>query len=129
MKILLTGANGFVGNRIKNTYEKDIIASPSLRNVSEDDVKRIVEKSGAEAIVHTITLHYTNSRSYSLSTFHFQLSTFNGLHPRHLQHITFEHLQGNFHNRVGLANHLITDGMLPIKPHDIGSYHSHADRQ
>ena len=53
MKILLTGANGFVGNRIKNTYEKDIVASPSLRNVSEDDVKRIVEESGADAIVHT----------------------------------------------------------------------------
>jgi len=48
MKILLTGANGFVGNRIKNTYEKDVVASPSLRNVSEDDVKRIVEESGAD---------------------------------------------------------------------------------
>ena len=56
MKILLTGANGFVGNRIKNTYEKDVVASPSLRNVSEDDVKRIVEESGADAIVHTAAI-------------------------------------------------------------------------
>ena len=56
MKMLLTGANGFVGNRIKNTYEKDVVVSPSLRNVSEDDVKRIVEESGADAIVHTAAI-------------------------------------------------------------------------
>ena len=56
MKILLTGANGFVGNRIKNTYGEDVVASPSLRNVSEDDVKRIVEESGADVIVHTAAI-------------------------------------------------------------------------
>ena len=56
MKMLLTGANGFVGNRIKNTYEKDVVASPSLRNVTEDDVKRIVEESGADVIVHTAAI-------------------------------------------------------------------------
>ena len=56
MKMLLTGANGFVGNRIKNTYGEDVVASPSLRNVSEDDVKRIVEESGADVIVHTAAI-------------------------------------------------------------------------
>ena len=54
------GCCRFVFNRCleirKNTYEKDIIASPSLRNVSEDDVKRIVEESGADAIVHTAAI-------------------------------------------------------------------------
>lgn len=52
-KILLTGANGFVGNKIKNMYHGEIIVTPSLRNVIEDDVKRIVDTSNADVIVHT----------------------------------------------------------------------------
>ena len=52
-KILLTGANGFVGNKIKNRYPGEIIATPSLRNVTEDDVKRIVVASNADVIIHT----------------------------------------------------------------------------
>lgn len=52
-KILLTGANGFVGNKIKNMYPDEIIVTPSLRNVTEDDIKRLVVTSNADVIVHT----------------------------------------------------------------------------
>lgn len=52
-KILLTGANGFVGNKIKNMYPGEVIVTSSLRNVTEDDVKRIVATSNADVIVHT----------------------------------------------------------------------------
>lgn len=55
-KILLTGANGFVGNKIKDMYPGEIIAAPSLRNVTEDDVKRIVVTSNADVIVHTAAI-------------------------------------------------------------------------
>lgn len=52
MKMLVTGAKGFVGRKIME-YCKDAIACPSLRDASEDEVKRIVEESGADVIVHT----------------------------------------------------------------------------
>lgn len=52
-KILLTGVNGFVGNKIKNMYPEEIVEAPSLRNATEDDVKRIVVTSNADVIVHT----------------------------------------------------------------------------
>ena len=53
--ILLTGATGFVGNKIMQTC-KDVIACPSLKNASEADVKRIVEESGADTIIHTAAI-------------------------------------------------------------------------
>lgn len=39
--ILVTGAKGFVGSKIMELC-KDVVAAPSLRNVSEDDVKQRV---------------------------------------------------------------------------------------
>lgn len=53
--ILITGATGFVGNKLMKSL-KDTVAAPSLRNVSEDDVKRIVEESNADIIIHTAAI-------------------------------------------------------------------------
>lgn len=52
---LVTGAGGFVGKRIMRLC-KDTIACPSLRNVSEEDVLRIVEESGCDTIIHTAAI-------------------------------------------------------------------------
>ena len=53
--ILITGAAGFVGRRLMETVP-GAVAAPSLRNASQEDVKRIVEESGAAAIVHTAAI-------------------------------------------------------------------------
>ena len=53
--ILVTGAGGFVGNKIMHLC-KDTVASPSLRGLSEDDIRRIVEESGADTIIHTAAI-------------------------------------------------------------------------
>jgi len=53
--ILVTGASGFVGNKIMQMCS-DVAACPSLRDVSEDRIKRIVEESGAEVIIHTAAI-------------------------------------------------------------------------
>ena len=53
--ILVTGANGFVGNKIMQVC-KDTVACPSLRGASEDEVRRIVEESGADTIIHTAAI-------------------------------------------------------------------------
>ena len=53
--ILITGAAGFVGRRLMETVP-GAVAAPSLRNASQEDVKRIVEESGAEAIIHTAAI-------------------------------------------------------------------------
>lgn len=50
--ILVTGANGFVGKKIMDLC-KDTVAAPSLRNVTEDDVRRILDESGVDTIIHT----------------------------------------------------------------------------
>lgn len=57
--ILLTGPHGFVGSRILNAYRENIIPAPSLRDASEGDVKRIVEESGADVILHTAAISDT----------------------------------------------------------------------
>lgn len=54
MKILLTGANGFVGRRI--AAAADCIHAPSLRKIKEDDIKRLVEESEPELIIHTAAI-------------------------------------------------------------------------
>ena len=53
--ILVTGANGFVGHKIMQLC-KDAIPCPSLRGLSEDDIRRIVEHSGADTIIHTAAI-------------------------------------------------------------------------
>lgn len=53
--ILVTGANGFVGKKIMDLC-KDTVAAPSLRNVTEDDVRRILDESGADTIIHTAAI-------------------------------------------------------------------------
>lgn len=53
--ILVTGANGFVGRKIMQLCG-DTIPCPSLRNASADTVRRIVEESGADTIIHTAAI-------------------------------------------------------------------------
>ena len=53
--ILVTGTSGFVGGKILN-MSKDTIACPSLRNASEDEIRRIVLESGADIIIHTAAI-------------------------------------------------------------------------
>ena len=53
--ILVTGAKGFVGKKIMDLC-KDTIAAPSLRNVTEDDVRRILDESGVDTIIHTAAI-------------------------------------------------------------------------
>ncbi|MCR4738819.1 MAG: sugar nucleotide-binding protein [Lachnospiraceae bacterium] len=53
--ILVTGANGFVGHKIMEMCE-GVIACPSLRNKSEDEIRRIVEDSGADTVIHTAAI-------------------------------------------------------------------------
>ncbi len=53
--ILVTGASGFVGHAIMESC-RDTMASPSLRNASYDDVKRIIEDSGADIIINTAAI-------------------------------------------------------------------------
>ena len=53
--ILVTGASGFVGHKIMQLC-KDTIPCPSLRDASEEAIRRIVEESGADTIIHTAAI-------------------------------------------------------------------------
>lgn len=53
--ILITGATGFVGHKLMEMC-RDTVACPSLRGATEEDVRRIVEESGADTIVHTAAI-------------------------------------------------------------------------
>lgn len=53
--ILVTGASGFVGQKLMKLC-KDTIACPSLREMPEDEIKRIVEESGVDTIIHTAAI-------------------------------------------------------------------------
>ena len=53
--ILVTGATGFVGQKIMQMCD-GTIACPSLRNVTEDDIRRIIEENDIHAIIHTAAI-------------------------------------------------------------------------
>ena len=53
--ILVTGSTGFVGSNIIKS-RNDVIPCPSLRGRSEDEIKMIVEQSGADVIIHTAAI-------------------------------------------------------------------------
>ena len=53
--ILVTGATGFVGHKIMEVCEGSI-AAPSLRNITQEDVNRIIEESDADVIIHTAAI-------------------------------------------------------------------------
>jgi dTDP-4-dehydrorhamnose reductase len=53
--ILVTGATGFVGQKIMALCG-DTVACPSIRGLSEGEIRRIVEESGADTIVHTAAI-------------------------------------------------------------------------
>lgn len=57
--ILVTGASGFVGHKLMECCS-NTIASPSLRDKTEDEIKRIVtsavEENSADTIIHTAAI-------------------------------------------------------------------------
>ncbi|MBQ4618052.1 MAG: sugar nucleotide-binding protein [Clostridia bacterium] len=53
--ILITGASGFVGGKLM-AMGKDVVAAPSLRGWTQESLCRLVEDSGATAIVHTAAI-------------------------------------------------------------------------
>lgn len=53
--ILITGANGFVGHKIMEMC-KDTVAAPSLRNITQEDINRIIGESEADVIIHTAAI-------------------------------------------------------------------------
>ena len=55
MKLLLTGPRGFVGARIIQACP-GVAAAPSLKNVSEDDVRRLVDETQPDVIIHTAAI-------------------------------------------------------------------------
>ena len=56
MKLLVTGANGFVGSRIMEAYKGTAAAAPSLRDMAQEDISRLVGESGADAVIHTAAI-------------------------------------------------------------------------
>ena len=53
--ILITGTSGFVGGKLLQACE-NAITCPSLKGLSEDDIRRIVEESQADTIIHTAAI-------------------------------------------------------------------------
>ena len=53
--ILVTGATGFVGSKIMERCN-NVIACPSLKGLTKDEIKQIVIESGADTIVHTAAI-------------------------------------------------------------------------
>ena len=54
-RILITGTSGFVGNKLLKTV-KGAIAAPSIRNASKEEIKRVIEESDADVIMHTAAM-------------------------------------------------------------------------
>lgn len=55
MKILVTGAHGFVGTRLMKELE-GAIAAPSIQGMNEKQIRQIVEESEADVIIHTAAI-------------------------------------------------------------------------
>jgi dTDP-4-dehydrorhamnose reductase len=55
MKILITGAHGFVGTRLMKELE-GAIAAPSIQGMNEKQIRQIVEESEADVIIHTAAI-------------------------------------------------------------------------
>lgn len=53
--ILITGARGFVGQKLLSTLP-DTLAAPSLRTAAPDRIRQIIEESGADTIIHTAAI-------------------------------------------------------------------------
>ncbi len=53
--VLVTGASGFVGGKFMQEC-KNVIACPSLKGLGEDEIRRIVEESGVDTIIHTAAI-------------------------------------------------------------------------
>lgn len=56
--ILITGPGGFVGRRLMQALPQ-AVAAPSLRDADQEALCRLVEDSGADAIVHTAAISDT----------------------------------------------------------------------
>lgn len=54
MNILLTGANGFVGQRIQ--ARMSVIAAPSLRSATEDDIRSMIDACQPDVVIHTAAI-------------------------------------------------------------------------
>ena len=58
--ILVTGASGFVGGKILQ-MRSDVVASPSLRGMGEDDIRRMLEQFDVDTVIHTAAISDTRS--------------------------------------------------------------------
>ena len=55
MKYLVTGARGFVGARLMAAL-KNAVAAPSLRNATEETIKRLIDQTEPDVILHTAAI-------------------------------------------------------------------------
>ena len=58
--ILITGASGFVGGKIVQ-MRADVLASPSLQGMNEDDIKRMIGQFDVDTVIHTAAISDTRA--------------------------------------------------------------------